>query len=90
MHTLCDDWLNENEAAPPPAHLMIRRHGAGPEGARCRTCAHLYGKQYAKRYYKCELAGHRGPNTDWRVNWPACDLYEPLPEGETATVYDGR
>ncbi len=74
-NSLCDDWLSSH-LPYPEAHLMIRRHGVGPEGKRCKTCKHLYCKEYAKRYYKCELAGHKGPNTDWRVNWPACGRHD--------------
>ena len=83
--TLCDDWL-EKHGGDKPAHKMIARHGVGPEGKTCQTCSHLYGKQYAKRYYKCELMGHSGMYTDWRVNRQACGQYR---EGTPKVYYGG-
>src|SRR5690606_18232630 len=51
--------------------------GQGPEGARCKTCEHLYVKQYAGRYFKCDLRRNsNGPATDHKANWPACGKYK--------------
>lgn len=61
------------ESTPNP---MITAYGEGPEGARCRTCAHLVCKEYAKRYYKCKLRGTDGVRTDHNYYWPACSKYE--------------
>lgn len=50
------------------------------EGQKCKTCKHLCYKEYAKRYYKCSLRGGvdtASPQSDHRVNWPACAKYEP-------------
>jgi hypothetical protein len=59
----------------------ISVYGPGPDGARCKTCAHLDGHPGAGRiYWKCLLRTYsHGPATDHRVNWPACGKYE---EGE--------
>lgn len=76
MTTLCDEWLMTHKPNPGN-HLMLRRHGSGPEGKRCKHCAHIYRKEFAKNYYKCDLRGDtNGPGTDHRVNWPACGKFE--------------
>jgi hypothetical protein len=56
---------------------LIRSFGEGPKGQRCKNCKHLYGKQYSKIYYKCELRGDtNGTKTDHKINWPACGKFE--------------
>jgi hypothetical protein len=55
---------------------MIAAYGEGPEGAKCRTCAHFTCKEYANRYYKCKLRGTDGKRTDHNYYWPACGKYE--------------
>ncbi|TXK52354.1 hypothetical protein FVR03_01170 [Pontibacter qinzhouensis] len=56
---------------------LLKSFGKGPEGERCKNCKHIYRKQYAGTYYKCELRGNtNGPGTDHRVNWPACGKFE--------------
>lgn len=43
----------------------------------CKSCKHLFAKQYSKRYWKCDLRKNtNGPGTDHRINWPACGKYE--------------
>lgn len=58
---------------------MVKTHGSGPDGARCKQCQHLVAKHYSKVYYKCELrAGtvHKAsPASDHRTNWPACSKF---------------
>jgi hypothetical protein len=60
---------------------MLRVYGAGPEGAKCGSCAHLRVKELAGRYFKCALRGDtNGPGTDHRVRWPACSKFEERQE----------
>ena len=48
-------------------------HGLGPEGEKCKHCAHLWKNQRAQTYFKCELRVFtNGPGSDHRANWPAC------------------
>jgi len=58
----------------------IAVYGPGPDGARCKTCAHLDGHPGAGRiYWKCLLRAYsHGPGTDHRVNWPACGRWEEV------------
>ncbi len=43
---------------------------------RCKNCKHFIRKEYAKRYFKCELLGDtRSEATDIKAN-NVCDLYE--------------
>jgi hypothetical protein len=56
---------------------MIAAYGEGPEGARCRTCAHLTCEQYKEPYYKCKFVGWRdGMRRSHNYYWPACGKYE--------------
>lgn len=76
-NTLCDDWLESHPAPKGKQNPMLRRYGAGPDGKKCKTCRHLYCKEFAGRYYKCDLRGDtNGAGTDHRVNWPACGRHE--------------
>ncbi len=62
---------------PDRIRSMHRRFGSAPTGTRCRTCVHLYARQFANRYYKCDLTRETaGPGSDWRARWPACGQYE--------------
>ena len=58
----------------------ISVYGPGPDGARCKTCAHLDSHPGAGRiYWKCLLRAYsHGPGTDHRVNWPACGKWEEV------------
>jgi hypothetical protein len=52
---------------------MVKAYGYGPRDKKCKHCAHLFYKQFSKRYYKCALRENtNGPATDQRVNWNAC------------------
>lgn len=54
-------------------------YGPGPEGKTCGSCTLLYGKRFAKTYYKCKLRKNTGgPATDHRVRWPACAKWEQV------------
>ena len=58
---------------------MIRRHGRGPLGRRCKTCKHMTPTSYhsARTYWKCARRGFsHGQGTDHRLKWAACRLYE--------------
>ena len=56
--------------------------GAGPDGAICKTCVHLYGTGNNKKFFKCAMRGKptSGPATDHYANWPACAKFQK--EGE--------
>jgi hypothetical protein len=56
---------------------MVKSFGYGPEGKRCKHCFHLFKKQYAGTYYKCDYRiNTNGPGTDHRVNWAACSKFK--------------
>lgn len=62
---------------------MVDFYGAGPDGAQCGSCVHLYlVGGTSGRYYKCDQRPHNTASvtTDHRVRWPACRLYEQDPE----------
>ncbi len=62
---------------PERVNPMVRSCGKGPDGARCKTCAHFIRKHYGKTFFKCEFRGNtNGPGTDHRANWPACSKYQ--------------
>ena len=47
------------------------------DGQRCKDCKHLYYRQFARKYFKCDLRGDtRGPGTDHRKHWLACAKFE--------------
>lgn len=52
--------------------------GSGPEGKRCKDCAHHWSHQECtKRYHKCGLVkATGGPATDIRVRTPACAKFK--------------
>ena len=55
---------------------LVRKFGFGPEGQKCRQCAHLFYHQRANRYYKCRYRKLTfGPGSDHRVRWNACALF---------------
>jgi len=46
-------------------------------GVKCNTCAHLYVKEFAKRYYKCSLREDtNSESTDHGKFWPACSKHK--------------
>lgn len=54
----------------------IAVYGKGPEGTRCKSCSHLFAKNFGKKYYKCDLRKcSGGPYTDHRVNFPTCGKF---------------
>ena len=60
----------------------VRLWGPGPEGTKCRTCAHLIARRWARIYYKCDMRRmSRCEATDHRVLWRACGKYERREEG---------
>ena len=55
---------------------MVKIYGPGPSNYRCKDCTHLYAKQFANRYFKCDLRRNtNGPATDHRANWPTCGKF---------------
>lgn len=73
-------YLDVEEIELPPIHPspMVRKHGLSPGLATCKTCKHLFRKDYrAGAYYKCRLLGNtNGAGTDIRLKWSACGKYE--------------
>lgn len=59
---------------------LVRLYGNGPDGARCKGCAHLVAKERGKTYYKCRLRAGTwekcSPQSDHRCNWWACAKYQ--------------
>lgn len=56
---------------------MVKVHGTGPEGKRCKHCTHFIIKQWGNRYFKCAFRGNtNGPGTDHRANYPTCGKFE--------------
>lgn len=53
--------------------------GTGPEGETCKTCKHIYRRQYAKTYLKCGLMrAHwtNGKSSDIKAGSSACKHWE--------------
>ena len=66
---------------PENINPMVRAYGLLEPKQKCKKCKYLYGKQYSKVYYKCELRSNtNGSATDHRVNWPACKKFEYIDE----------
>ncbi len=84
QQTLNDEWASAHPV-PPKSVIrtmrMIARHGPGPDGAKCKTCAHLIYHEANKRYYKCLLYGDTASMaTDWRCRQDACGQYQEREE----------
>lgn len=56
----------------------VRSLGAGPSGAKCKTCTHLIVKySCGSKFFKCALRGDtNGAGTDHRQKWNACARYQ--------------
>ena len=77
MKDLFGNSIEINSTGKNKVNPCIAAFGKGPDGSRCKTCVHLFGKSFAKTYYKCDLRKNsNGPATDHRVNFPACGKYE--------------
>lgn len=51
-----------------------------PAGETCGSCCRCVAVQYNKTYYKCDLCRAtwtKGPGSDIRKKWPACERWEP-------------
>jgi hypothetical protein len=71
IQELSEDFQTINIKINP----LIKAYGL-TDSKKCKTCDHLFFKSYAKKYYKCDLRKNtNGPNSDHRVNWPACGKY---------------
>ena len=64
-------------AEPFNNRLAVKYHlRPGPEGKRCKDCAHHYTNTFANVYHKGDqLPATRGPGTDIRVGWQACERF---------------
>lgn len=56
-----------------------------PAGETCGSCEHHRVKRWSGTYHKCALTPDtRGPATDIRVRWPACEKWRAnTPKEET-------
>lgn len=53
--------------------------GTGPAGETCKSCKHIYRRQMASVYLKCEMTQAYwtgGPGTDIKAGSPACSKWE--------------
>lgn len=69
--------LDKAKAPKRRGHAAIP--GTGPEGETCGSCRHIYRRQMAKTYIKCELTRScwtGGGGTDVRARDPACSKWE--------------
>lgn len=83
------DGLSATQAQTLRRQAMIEagRHPFGrvlrqPAGQTCGTCAHCTVRTYSVDHYKCALMRvqwTKGPGTDLRKRWPACEAWEPGP-----------
>jgi len=76
------EWLSRFGALKGRRARLVQRglhptgFQSGPEGKTCGDCDHLVRVEYAGTYLKCGLdqaRWTRGPGTDLRVRWPACE-----------------
>ena len=70
--------LIEAEPAEPFNNRLAVKYRLrpGPEGKRCKDCAHHYTNEFANIYHKCDqVPATRGPGTDIRVGWQACERF---------------
>ena len=56
-------------------NLMHKAYGV-VKGKKCKDCAHFVRKEFANTYFKCDLVGMKGINTDWRAGFEACGKWE--------------
>jgi hypothetical protein len=61
----------------------------GPEGARCKTCAHLRRKAWRTEYFKCALVSPQTStlSTDIRLKWRGCSQYKEKTPCNADTPY---
>lgn len=72
-------WALSPRAKKPSQNPLVRVYGPGPEGATCSDCVHLYAKEFAGRYLKCDLrVDTNGAGSDHRAGWRACGRYEAV------------
>jgi len=57
---------------------MHEAYGVDELKRRCKSCIHVYVKEFSKRYYKCELwsKGTASPSDDHKANWIACGKFK--------------
>jgi hypothetical protein len=72
----------KGNASAIKAHANLRTVYGTKEDQRCKNCVHCWVKQFAGKYWKCELAGGTGPAYDWRANWVACGKFELDPDAK--------
>lgn len=57
--------------------IVYRVYGRGPDGAKCKTCRHLFYQGHARQFPKCGVWGAtKGTATDWSTRYDACGKYE--------------
>lgn len=66
--------IRRREMLAAGVHPVTGAQLAG-NGETCGTCAHQVDRVRNQRWHKCELNMTKGPATDIRVGWPACELW---------------
>lgn len=70
------DNLPQVPKLPQSIKTMYRLYGK-KENEICGHCQHLFVKEYAGKYFKCDLQKNtNGAGTDWRKRWKACGRFE--------------
>lgn len=72
-----DDQPKINQGRRKSQNPMVTMYGQHPDPTKkCKDCGHLWAKQYARNYYKCDYRGNtNGAATDHRKHWPACTKF---------------
>lgn len=69
--------LNKRRDPEPKGYAALP--GTGPQGEACKTCKHLYRRQFARTYLKCALMRAYwtdGHGSDIKAKAPACRHWE--------------
>lgn len=66
----------------PATRTALRPVNDDQPAETCGSCAHHHVQGGTKgRYHKCDLTTTRGPASDIRVGWPACNRWESDQDG---------
>lgn len=77
-----EDWLQGQliklklEQRLGEKNPCVELHGPGPDGAKCKACAHLFRHEKSRVYLKCDLREFTmGAGSDHKAGWPACSKF---------------
>lgn len=79
LRLLNPEWLRELDAyiEAGESKELVERVRVEAMRETCRNCAHMQRVYLGRAYYKCAKARQtRGPATDIRLKWPACELWK--------------